>query len=337
MAEPNLPARDAERLGRVVAAGHELLIGRLAVREKLIDENQLQEALAAQEEGGRSIGSILIAKNWIKPADLDWLLHLQESERLARQGQGRIPPEVIPHLSDPRRSAADCVLVEAAGDEWKAWDRRFNRWVAVRKIDPPGDRLKADVAAAVRLRAPHLASIHRMALTDGAAYLVLQYVDGATLERQTLGRRRILEVAAAAARALHAAHEAGVVHGAVNPENLMIDSAGDVWIVNCGLASLKPSGAEFTPPEQKRREPIGPAADVYALGAVLKSQASKMQDPKPELEAIILKATEEEPSRRYASAKEMAEDLDRCLNDQPTLARPASPLRRWIRNLRKPH
>ena len=164
-----------------------------------------------------------------------------------------------------------------------------------------------------------------------------------------------------AALALDHAHENGVLHRDIKPSNLMIDGAGHLWVADFGLArfqsdsSLTVSGdvlgtLRYMSPEQAlaNRSVVDQRTDVYSLGATLYElitmqppfEGSNRQDllrkiaqdeprrPRAlrtdiplDLETIVLKAIAKEPSSRYASAGEMAEDLKRFLDDQPIRAR----------------
>jgi serine/threonine protein kinase len=180
-----------------------------------------------------------------------------------------------------------------------------------------------------------------------------------------------------AAEALEHAHALGVVHRDIKPANLLVDSKGDLWITDFGLArfqsemSLTRSGdlvgtLRYMSPEQAqaRRGVVDQRTDIYALGLTLYEMLTlrpayggrdhqellrqiAQDDPVPprrinpsiprDLETIVLKAISKEPSARYTTAQELAEDLTRFREDQPILARRPTALergRRWIRRHR---
>jgi serine/threonine protein kinase/WD40 repeat protein len=180
-----------------------------------------------------------------------------------------------------------------------------------------------------------------------------------------------------AAEALDHAHQQGVVHRDIKPANLLLDADGHLWVVDFGLARLQSdSGLTLTgdvvgtlrymSPEQALagRAVIDHRADVYALGATLYELLTLTpafpgddrqdllrrvteEDPPaprrleqsvpPDLEVIVLKAMAKEPSERYATARDLADDLRRLLEDRPIVARRpslAQRARRWARRHR---
>jgi tetratricopeptide (TPR) repeat protein len=176
--------------------------------------------------------------------------------------------------------------------------------------------------------------------------------------------RTVAELGIQAARALDYAHQQGVVHRDVKPSNLIIDDNGNLWITDFGLArmeseqSLTMSGdvlgtLRYMSPEQAlaRRPLVDHRTDVYSLGATLyelltlkaafpetdrRELLRQIADEDPrkprslnksipaELETIVLKAMEKEPAGRYATAQDLADDLQRFLDHKPIAARPPS-------------
>jgi eukaryotic-like serine/threonine-protein kinase len=187
--------------------------------------------------------------------------------------------------------------------------------------------------------------------------------------------REATRLGAQAALALEHAHQHGVLHRDVKPSNLMVDDTGHLWVGDFGLArfqgeeSLTSSGdilgtLRYMSPEQAlaTRNVVDQRSDVYSLGATLYElltlrppfDGSSSQDLlrriaqdeprrpraiKPEipldLETIVLKAMSKEPVSRYATARELADDLSRFASDQPIEARRPGPLERLTRFARK--
>ncbi|HTU93701.1 MAG TPA: protein kinase [Gemmataceae bacterium] len=186
--------------------------------------------------------------------------------------------------------------------------------------------------------------------------------------------RSVARLGIQAAEALEHAHEYGVIHRDIKPGNLMVDAHGHLWVTDFGLAqfqteaSLTQSGhllgtLRYMSPEQAsgQRLAVDHRTDIYSLGATLyemltlhppfegNSQHALLQqisneEPCPprgyqksipvELETIVLKALAKAPAERYATARELADDLSRFLQDQPIRARRATAaqrLRKWAR------
>lgn len=174
-------------------------------------------------------------------------------------------------------------------DVYEGVDTRLRRPVAV-KVFRPGsdpqteDRLAAEAVFLARLQHPGLVTVYDAGRHDDRAYLVMQLVDGPTLRGLltcgALPRRRVTELGTALARALAHVHRAGIVHRDIKPSNVLLDTAGDPYLADFGIARLANATRHTAPdvltgtaaylaPEQVEGGRVGPAADVYALGLVL--------------------------------------------------------------------
>jgi formylglycine-generating enzyme required for sulfatase activity len=262
-----------------------------------------------------------------------------------------------------------------------------NRLVALKMIRAvehasPTERLRFQIEteAVARLQHPHIVQLYEVGEVRGQPFFSLEFCDGGTLTEQLRKRRPTPREAAALietlARAMHYAHLRGVVHRDLKPGNVLLTGAERVAkITDFGLAKridaeareVSQSGAimgtaSYMAPEQaagKVRD-TGPAADVYALGALLYEcltgrppfegpqqvvLVSVLSDePVPpsrrvpkvpaDLETICLKCLSKEPARRYASAEELADDLRRFQAGEPIRARPVGAVERawkWAR------
>lgn len=188
------------------------------------------------------------------------------------------------------------------GDVWLAEDPRFCRRVAIKLLRSvavaTGDaleRFRREATATSRLAHPGVCAIHDAGFVGGMPYLVMQYVDGAPLaaaipqlvprpgpERPT-ALARLVRIVRQLALALHAAHEAGVLHRDVKPQNVMLTSTDDPVLLDFGLARLVADDGlltrtgdqlgtpAYTPPEAFAAVPASPdrTTDVYGLGVVL--------------------------------------------------------------------
>jgi WD40 repeat protein/tRNA A-37 threonylcarbamoyl transferase component Bud32 len=290
---------------------------------------------------------------------------------------------------------------------YKARQAHPDRLVALKMILVGGHadaerraRFLAEADAIARLQHPHIIQIYEAGEHDGLPFLALEYVEGGSLAGQLTGAPQPPPVVAAlleaVARAVHYAHERGVVHRDLKPANILLASGGrkppgesippgglrpplaDVVpkITDFGLAKqerpdLTATGAvlgtpSYMAPEQAAGDnrAVGPAADVYALGAILyelltgrppfrgataldtleqvRSQEpvapSQLQPRLPrDLSTICLRCLHKEPARRYASAGELAEDLRRFRAGEPIRARPVSAAERvWRWGRRNP-
>ena len=271
------------------------------------------------------------------------------------------------------------------GVVYRARQTRLNRIVALKMIlrgelATPEDRARfhAEATAAAQLAHPNIVPVYEVGEFDGQPYFSMQLVNGQTLaERLVSGplpAREAAELLAPICRAVSAAHAQGLLHRDLKPSNILIDAQGRPFVTDFGLAkrfaaeteregaarietqaSWTKSGAVvgtpgYMAPEQAAgdRGRIGPATDVYALGAILYAMltgrppfqsASPIdtvlmvleQDPPPprvlnpqadpDLELIALKALQKPTDLRYTTVAALADDLDHYLRGEPVSAR----------------
>jgi WD40 repeat protein/serine/threonine protein kinase len=227
-------------------------------------------------------------------------------------------------------------------------------------------RLRNEAEAAAQLLHPNVVQIFDIGEHEGLPFLAMEYVAGGNLRRMMRGTpqafRWSARLAETLARAIHVAHQRGIVHRDLNPSNILMTPEGVPKISDFGLAKflLEDAGVSLngvilgTPsymaPEQisGHRQGVGPGTDVYALGALLYEMLtgtapfrgftpmetlcqvveaevvppSRLRHGVPEdLETICLKCLEKEPTRRYSSAADLADDLRRFQENQPIQAR----------------
>jgi WD40 repeat protein/predicted Ser/Thr protein kinase len=272
------------------------------------------------------------------------------------------------------------------GVVYLAWQQGLNRLTALKMIRAGDDaspqelaRFRTEAEAVARLQHPQIVQIYEIG-HEARPYIALEYVDGRSLAHHLAGTplpaRQAAQVLESLARAMHYAHQRGIVHRDLTPGNVLLTADGVAKITDFGLAKILVGGGavqtqtgdivgtpSYMAPEQARGKPkeVGPATDVYALGALLyemltgrppfraetpletlhQVQAdepvspSRLQPKLPrDLVTICLKCLQKEPRQRYASAEALAEDLRRFLAEEPIQARPASRTEkawRWCR------
>ena len=228
------------------------------------------------------------------------------------------------------------------GEVYRARDTRLGRDVAL-KILPDHlandsdrrARFENEARAASALNYPGIVTIHDIGNADGVAYLVSEFIDGASLRTSRPDTvRRQIDVAAQTAEALAAAHAAGITHRDLKPENIMITRDGRVKILDFGLASqtTSPPGEEtltamtmpgtilgtvgYMSPEQARGWAADARSDIFSLGAVLYElfsghRAFGGESPADVLSAVLKSDPPELPSSVPPGMRQI---VDRCLD-----------------------
>jgi WD40 repeat protein len=265
------------------------------------------------------------------------------------------------------------------GHVYKARQHSPDRVVALKVLSAGSlSRFRGEADAVARLQHPHIVQIHAVGEHHGRPCLVLEFCAGGSLADRLDGKPQPPRFAASfvetLARAVHAAHEAGVVHRDLKPANVLLTADGTPKVADFGLAKRLDeeggpthTGAVFGTPAYMAPEQagdakhVGPAADVYGLGALLYElltgrppfqgataldtlEQVRTKDPVPprrlrpktprDLETVCLKCLAKSPARRYATALELAEDLRRFLAGEPIRARRVSGVERawkWLR------
>jgi WD40 repeat protein len=247
-------------------------------------------------------------------------------------------------------------------------------------------RFRLEVESVVRLEHPNIVPVHAAGVHEGRPYFVMRYAAGGTLADRLRERapgpwardvlRGDVELLAKVARAVHFAHERGVLHRDLKPANVLLDEAGEPMVGDFGLARrvdeaprVTMTGAALgTPaymsPEQASGTAVTTATDVYGLGAMLFHQitgrppfegagpvevlrrviaedAPIARELAPwvdrDLSTVCGKCLQRDPAKRYRSAAALADDLDRWLAGEAVTARPIGVLERsWRWARRRP-
>lgn len=254
----------------------------------------------------------------------------------------------------------DRIAAGGMGEVWQATDTVLGRDVAVKTLkgdratDPSfQNRFQHEARAMAVLHHPGVADVYDYGQTTddgGDAYIVMARVHGEPLNQLIAARGHLnpvetMSIVAQAARALEAAHQAGIVHRDVKPSNLIVQPDGTVVLVDFGVARSSQSAALtgakevvgtalYIAPEQVSKRTTGPPADVYALGAVafhcltgnppfpgnnpIAVAMQHLQDPPPALpgdipepvHVLVTTALAKDPADRFSSAAAMADAAD---------------------------
>jgi serine/threonine-protein kinase len=238
-------------------------------------------------------------------------------------------------------------------------------------------RFRAEAEAVARLQHPNVVQVYEIGDHDGLPFIALEYCGGGSLHRKLAGQPlpppEAARLAEQLAIAMEAAHRKHIIHRDLKPQNVLLTDAGEPKVTDFGLAKKLDARERHTQtgvvmgtpsymaPEQARGEKVGPAADIYALGAILYEcltgrppfladnayhilsqvlylepvAVRRLQPGVPrDLETICHSCLRKEPARRYASAAALAEDVGRFRRGEPIQARPVGRLTRawkWAR------
>ncbi len=354
--------------------------------QELLDEMIDREATPEEVCGACAHLLPVVTQRWRQicqaRAELDALLPVSPHGNLPT-----MPPE---QLSLPQISGYEIEAVLGRGGMgvvFRARHLRLNRRVAL-KMGLDGsfstlhdrERFQREAEAVATLRHSNIVQIYDVGDANGRPYFTMEYLEGGSLTWKLAGTpqpaRQAASLLATLAGAMHAAHQGGIVHRDLKPANILFAGDGTPKITDFGLARRLEGGSGLTlsgvplgtpsymAPEQARghSRAVGPAVDVYSLGAILyelltgrppfraESAAETVhqlftQDPVSpsrlngkvprNLETICLKCLSKEPRLRYPSAEALNDDLNRFLRGDAISARPEGRMRRSIRAVRR--
>jgi serine/threonine protein kinase len=305
-----------------------------------------------------------------------------------------LPHQVLAGLSNPRgKTVGKYTLLELLGEGgmgvvYKARDRELNRLVALKMIRAGIDtdeealhRFHVEAKAISKLNHPNIAQILEVGECDRGdrrglvPFFALEFAEGGSFDARLRGEPQSPKQAArqvkSLAEAVQAAHDRGLVHRDLKPANILIAGDGRLLITDFGLVKRLESESRHTasgdllgtpsymaPEQTGPGGTIGPAVDIYSLGAILYEMLTGRPPFKgatvfdtleqvrntepvhprrlqpgcpPDLDTICMKCLEKSPHRRYASAADLAADLQAFLGGGPIQARPAGVVKRaWM-------
>src|SRR3954468_10221570 len=247
---------------------------------------------------------------------------------------------------------------------FRAYDRQLERRVAIKILhehyaeDPEYlERFRREARAVAKLSHPNIVTVIDRGDDGGRQYIVFEHVDGENLKELVVrsGRlpvRRAVELALPVADGLAFAHQEGLVHRDVKPQNVLLSREGEVKVTDFGIArsldvehGVTQTGTvlgtgEYLAPEQASGKPVSPATDVYSLGVVLwellvgdvpftgenfvavalrhlndppPPLAKLRPDVPPRLAAAVERALAKDPALRFPSMGALAKELRACL------------------------
>jgi len=273
------------------------------------------------------------------------------------------PPQSGDLIAD-RYELEELVGTGGMSTVFRAHDRQLERRVAIKILhehyagDPEYlERFRREARAVAQLSHPNIVTVIDRGDDEGRQYIVFEHVEGENLKELvqregSLPVRQALELALAVADGLAFAHDHGLVHRDVKPQNVLLSNEGEVKVTDFGIArslhvehGVTLTGTvlgtgEYLAPEQAGGKPVSPATDVYSLGVVLwellagdvpfagenfvavalrhvneppPGLRDRRPDVSPRLEAAVDRALAKDPARRFSSMAAFAKELRACL------------------------
>jgi serine/threonine protein kinase len=263
------------------------------------------------------------------------------------------PAELAPHF--PQLEILEYLGRGGMGVVYKARQKSLNRLVALKLLAPErvqdarfAERFSREAQALAQLNHPNIVTIYDFGQAGGFYFLLMEFVDGVNL-RQLLATRKLepaeaLAIVPPVCEALQYAHDHGIVHCDIKPENLLLDKDGRAKIADFGIARMlgaAPSQTaemlvgtpQYMAPEQ-RVDKADHRSDIYSLGVVLyelltgELPGDKLQAPSRKvlidvrLDAIVLRALQKTPELRYQTAAEFRTQVETVISDPGAQPRP---------------
>ena len=272
-------------------------------------------------------------------------------------------------MLDDRYEIIEAIGVGGMAVVYKAMCHRLNRYVAIKILrdefardEEFRKRFQTEAQAVAMLSHPNIVSVYDVSHTEGVEYIVMELIDGITLmqymkRKGALGWKEALHFSVQISKALEHAHEKGIVHRDIKPQNVMILRDGTIKVADFGIAALESAqekksdqtvgSVHYIAPEQARGEAPDPRSDIYSLGVVMYEMLTGTRpydgdtaeqiarqhiagNPVPpgdvnpdipdELERITLKAMSADINARYQTATELLTDLEDFRQQQAAAA-----------------
>ena len=256
---------------------------------------------------------------------------------------------------------------------YKAYQPSVDRYVAIKVLPSQlaeskefATRFQQEARIIAKLEHPHILPVFDYGESDGVSYFVMRYMDAGTLKEKMIEGRPlplsdIDRLFTQLAEALSYAHSRGIVHRDLKPANVLIDSHGNVFLTDFGIAKLLESASPrltqtdaimgtpaYISPEQAQGHPVDQRSDIYSLGIILYEMVTgsvpftaetplavlfkHISDPLPPpslvkpdippvIEQVLLKALAKDPRDRFATAAEFVAAWERALQSRETVQR----------------
>jgi HAMP domain-containing protein len=354
-------------VSRLVRATEEVRVGKLENVDLPVDSNDEIGILA---RSFRAMIEELKEKEALEKYVSSLTMNVGEAETLAtRPSEGARatggPRSAEPHIGELFAGRYDIQSVLGKGGMgivYRAHDRDLDDLVAIKTLrsealsaDPTLlDRFKQEIRLARKITHPNILRTHDLGESGGLRYLSMEFIKGITLKHlieqdQLLPTPVALRIAKQMCAGLAAAHEVGVIHRDIKPQNIIIEPTGGLKIMDFGIARLTQERGmtatgtvvgtpDYMSPEQARGQPLDFRSDIYSMGVVLyemftgslpfegdtplavvlkhvqeKPPSPQAKNPKidPKIAAIVLKCMQKDPKDRFQTVNDLYEALTR--------------------------
>lgn len=262
-----------------------------------------------------------------------------------------LPKEVKEAVKNPKNTVGQFVIVSqigmgGMGAVMKAWDKNLRQYVAIKFIRRTSEtlieRFRREAKVLANISHPCIVRMFGLFEAGDVYFLSMQYVDGTTIEKAELESRELLETFRKICQAVHYAHSRGVIHRDIKPANIMVDSEGNSFIMDFGIAKTNDSADEtggltatneiigtpvyMSPEQAKQSRNVDERSDVYSLGATLYRLITGKE---PFQSDTILGLLEEVARREPVRPRMIKQDIPKPLEQIILKAMSKDPFRRY--------